>query len=405
MTAAVSFEHVNKQFRGVAGYRALRDDIAAVAERLRGGRPRASRAVTALDDVSFEIPHGGAWALMGPNGSGKTTALKIISRITYPSEGVVRVKGRVGALIEVGTGLHPELSGRENVFLYGRILGLKRREISQRFDSIVEFAEIGAAIDQPVKQFSSGMQLRLGFALASHLEPQVLLVDEAISVGDAGFQHRCLERMTELQRGGVTLLFVSHVPSLVAESCHHGVLLDRGRAVQIGPVGEVINSYLELVQRAPVDMGAGRVALRSWSWDFVPSDGASLGDLTVRLRIGVDGAVRNPKFGVAIADGRAGNLVNCSMLTDDYDLGELSGDVTLACTMRELPLEPGPYPLWVSAMGETGMSYLIEPRFLGYVTLGNPQASRMTTFAGTSAYGPVRVDYGWELARNGDARA
>src|SRR5205085_12062387 len=184
MTDAVVFEHVSKHFRGGHAYRALRDDIVGALGRVVGIKRGPQQVVRALDDVSLEIPEGQSFALLGPNGAGKTTALKLASRISYPTSGRIRVRGRVGALIEVGTGMHPELTGRENVDLYGRILGLSRRDIRRRFDEIVEFADVGGALEQPVKQFSSGMQLRLGFALAAHLEPDVLLVDEAIAGGD-----------------------------------------------------------------------------------------------------------------------------------------------------------------------------------------------------------------------------
>src|SRR5437762_1133558 len=178
MPAALTFDRVSKEFRGSSRYVSLRDELATAARRLTRASREARSIVRALDDLSFEIPEGESFALIGPNGAGKTTALKIATRIMYPTRGAIRVRGRVGALIEVGTGMHPELTGRENVELYGRILGLSRRDIRRRFDEIVEFADVGGALEQPVKQFSSGMQLRLGFALAAHLEPDVLLVDE-----------------------------------------------------------------------------------------------------------------------------------------------------------------------------------------------------------------------------------
>src|SRR5438128_11623632 len=245
MTVAVRFDHVSKRYRrGHAP--SLREDTVRAALRALG-RSAPVPLVDALRDASFEIEAGANLALMGANGSGKTTTLRLMSRVTWPSEGTVQVRGRVGALMEVGTGMHPELTGRENIWLYGRILGLSRADVRRRFDEIVEFADIGEALDRPVKQFSSGMQLRLGFSLAAHLEPDVLLVDEAVSVGDAGFQHRCVERMTELVRSGVTLVFVSHVPALVSTLCRTGILLDHGRVTMIGPAAEIVESYLALV--------------------------------------------------------------------------------------------------------------------------------------------------------------
>jgi ABC-type polysaccharide/polyol phosphate transport system ATPase subunit len=402
---AVSFDHVSKRYRGARRYTALRDDLAGVAQRLIGVRRPPREVVEALEDVTFEVEQGDSIALMGPNGSGKTTALKIMSRITYPTTGVARVRGRVGALIEVGTGLHPELTGRENIQLYGRILGLSGSDIRRRFDRIVEFADLGSAIDQPVKQFSSGMQLRLGFSLAAHLEPDILLVDEAVSVGDAGFQHRCLERMRELVKAGVTLLFVSHVPSLVAGLCERGVLLDRGRTAMIAPISEIIDSYLALVMRGNTAGIADKsgLTIRSWDWHFRPTPGRFLGDLQVQVEVGAEGGIRNPKFGVALSDGRPGNLVACTMLSDGFETGELSGPIRLRCEMRELPLEPGPYAVWFSAMTEKGVSYLLEPRFLGYAVLDSGANSRASEFAGTSGYGAVSVPYRWEVEKGSDA--
>jgi ABC-type polysaccharide/polyol phosphate transport system ATPase subunit len=399
MSAALTFDRVAKHFRGGAGYGSFRDELAALARPLTGRRRPPRRVVEALSDVSFEVPRGGAVALMGANGSGKTTALKLISRITYPTAGTVSVRGRVGALIEVGAGLHPELTGRENVQLYGRILGLTAPDIRRRFASIVEFADIGAAIDQPVKQYSSGMQLRLGFALASHVEPDILLIDEAVSVGDAGFQQRCLERTNQLVQAGTTLLFVSHVPALVASLCRTGILLDRGRICQMGTVDEVIDAYLALVsQPQSVDAEvASPLRVASWDYSFDPTGGRFLGNLRVRVNVTADGAVTNPKFGVALSDGRMGNLVGCNMTLDGYQTGELRGPFTLTCEIRELPLEAGPYAVWVSAMSEEGVSYLLEPLFLGYAMLEDGARSSMALFAGTSGHAPVRAPYRWAV--------
>src|SRR5205085_5842283 len=245
----------SKHFRGArTSYSMVRDDLMA----LLGRRPSSDEAIRALDDVTLEIPEGQAVGLVGQNGAGKPTLLKLASRITYPTSGTIRVRGRVGALVEVGTGMHPELTGRENVWLYGRILGLSRADVRSRFDEIVEFADIGEALDRPVKQFSSGMQLRLGFSLAAHLEPDVLLVDEAIAVGDAGFQYRCVERISALIKEGRTLVFVSHNMSAVEALCERAVYLSHGRIVRDGPTREVIKEYLHGVEEQLLAAGTTR---------------------------------------------------------------------------------------------------------------------------------------------------
>src|SRR5262249_18686862 len=189
----------------------LRDSVARSARRLAAGHPREARAeIWALDDVSFRVQEGECLGVIGKNGAGKSTLLKLLTRITTPTRGRAEIRGRVGSLLEVGTGFHPELTGRENVFLNGAVLGMKRREIARTFDDIVEFAGVEKFIDTPVKRYSSGMYVRLAFSVAAHLEPEILLIDEVLAVGDAEFQRRCLGRMEEYGMAGRTVLFVSH---------------------------------------------------------------------------------------------------------------------------------------------------------------------------------------------------
>src|SRR5439155_12609065 len=251
MGYAVRFDDVTKRYpRGGPRYPSLRHELAEGArrlgQRLRGERPEP-RGILALDRVSFEVAEGEAFAIIGPNGAGKTTALKLVSRISYPTGGQVRLRGRVAALIEVGSGVHPELTARENIWLYGQILGMPKPEIRRRFDEIVDFAELGHLLDTPVKLFSSGMQLRLGFAIASHLDPDVFVVDEALAVGDAGFQAKCVERMTNLVVEGRTLLFVSHNLSAVEAMCGRAVFLLDGRVEASATARDALRAYLEWV--------------------------------------------------------------------------------------------------------------------------------------------------------------
>lgn len=212
------------------------------------GRPiifgDAFEEVWALKDVSFEINRGEAVGIIGRNGAGKSTLLKVLSRITEPSAGRVSIKGRVASLLEVGTGFNPELSGRENIFLNGAILGMSRREIKRKFDEIVAFAEVEKFLDTPVKRYSSGMYVRLAFAVAAHLEPEILLVDEVLAVGDVEFQKKCLGRMGEVTKGGRTVLFVSHNMASVVNLCQRAILLDAGKTVIDGKAAEVVQKYL-----------------------------------------------------------------------------------------------------------------------------------------------------------------
>jgi lipopolysaccharide transport system ATP-binding protein len=210
------------------------------------GRKGHSDDFRALDDVSFEVRAGEVVGIIGRNGAGKSTLLKILSQITEPTDGQITLQGRVGSLLEVGTGFHPELTGRENIFLNGAILGMSRREIARKFDEIVAFSEIERFLETPVKRYSSGMYVRLAFAVASHLEPEILVVDEVLAVGDAEFQKKCLGKMGRVSRDGRTVLFVSHNMGAIKSLCNRAILIDRGRLSLDGTVDEVVDRYLSL---------------------------------------------------------------------------------------------------------------------------------------------------------------
>jgi lipopolysaccharide transport system ATP-binding protein len=252
MSAAVTLESVGKRYRlrhrETEPYHTLRDSITeAISSPLSWLNRRSAGAVDdfwALRDVSFEIAPGEVVGIVGRNGAGKSTLLKVLSRITEPTTGRVTLEGRVASLLEVGTGFHPELSGRENVFLNGAILGMGRDEIRRKFDSIVAFADVERFLDTPVKRYSSGMYVRLAFAVAAHLDPEILIVDEVLAVGDAEFQRRCLGKMHEVSRGGRTVLFVSHNMSAIQTLCSRAVWLQQGSVAANGPVAQTIASYL-----------------------------------------------------------------------------------------------------------------------------------------------------------------
>ena len=253
--AVISAERLGKRYtigNAVGGYSRLTEDIADALSRVLRRRAdqrveRTAGELWALRDVSLEIAEGDVVGIVGRNGAGKTTLLKIMSRITDPTEGRAVITGRVGSLLEVGTGFHPELTGRENIYLNGAILGMRKREIDARFDEIVAFSEVERFLDTPVKRYSSGMHVRLAFAVAAHLEPEVLIVDEVLAVGDASFQRRCVGKMTEVAHSGRTVLFVSHNMGAVAELCTRAVLLDGGRVVVDGSVEDALESYSHLI--------------------------------------------------------------------------------------------------------------------------------------------------------------
>jgi lipopolysaccharide transport system ATP-binding protein len=226
-------------------YVALRDILARVATApfRRGGRRGGSDFLWALRDVSFDIRQGEVVGLIGRNGSGKTTLLKLLSRITRPTVGFADIQGRVGSLLEVGTGFHPELTGRENIYLSGAVLGMKKSEINSRFDAIVAFSEVERFLDTPLKHFSTGMQMRLAFAVAAHLEPEILLVDEVLAVGDIEFQKKCLGKMQEVSNSGRTIVFVSHQMNQIRRLCERVIWIDSGQIRESGPAGETIAAY------------------------------------------------------------------------------------------------------------------------------------------------------------------
>src|SRR4051794_19460784 len=257
-TTAIKTEELGKRYTlGLSrrGYGTLREALVEVARRplRRNGNGPSGDVLWALKDLSVTINNGDVVGLIGHNGAGKSTLLKILSRITEPSTGYADVTGRIGSLLEVGTGFHPELTGRENVFLNGSILGMTRSEIRARFDEIVEFAEIERFLDTPVKRYSSGMSVRLAFAVAAHLEPEILLVDEVLAVGDASFQRKSLGKMNEVANEGRTVIFVSHNLAIIQALCSRGILLERGEAITDAAIGEAIDMYLRTLESAASD--------------------------------------------------------------------------------------------------------------------------------------------------------
>lgn len=273
MSAIIKVEHVSKQYRiGVAQpHGMLRDRLMSL---VRAPFPRTSSTeeiLWALRDVSFEVEPGEIVGVIGRNGAGKSTLLKILSRITDPTSGHIELHGRIASLIEVGTGFHPELTGRENIFLNGAIMGMTRDEIRRKFDEIVAFAEVEKFLDTPVKRYSSGMYLRLAFAVAAHLEPEILLVDEVLAVGDARFQKKCLDKMQDVGEQGRTVLFVSHNMPAITRLCRRTILIDGGGVIADGPSHEVVSVYL--------GTGLNTTAERQWS-DLASAPGNDI----VRLR-------------------------------------------------------------------------------------------------------------------------
>jgi lipopolysaccharide transport system ATP-binding protein len=325
-------------------------------DRLNGGT-NGRRDLWALKDVDFEVQPGEVVGIVGRNGAGKSTLLKILSRITEPTEGRVEIFGRIGSLLEVGTGFHPELSGRENIYLNGSILGMSRREIAGKFDEIVAFAEVDQFIDTPVKRYSSGMYVRLAFAVAAHLEPDILIVDEVLAVGDAAFQQKCLGKMNDVAREGRTVIFVSHNTAVMLNLCRRGVLLERGRMTAAGAIQDVITKYLASLKAhtswdlatTPEREGRGRVKFTRALFldgDGVPVEhGVSGEPLVVALdyRSVTDRPLPNCRISVALRDQLGQNLFLCSSELTRREPITLPPEGSVRCRIPRLPLSQNQY--------------------------------------------------------------
>lgn len=339
-------EHVWKRFRADPMPLQLRAQLGNL-KKMIGGQRRGWRWV--LNDVGFEVEPGQSVGLVGINGSGKSTLLKILTRVMYPYAGRVHVSGRIGALIEVRAGIHPELSGRENIHLYGTLLGLSRRQVSDRFDQIVEFAQIDTAVDRQVKFYSSGMQMRLGFAVAAFLEPAVLLVDEVLAVGDATFQQRCIDRMRDVLNQGTTLVFVSHDLASVEGICERAMWLHNGVLREDGPVREVLTAYRqaleEVAELAPTDGPVSLVKARIEGPDGTPRT-QEPATLTMVLQKGTTTAAR---VCIGVSEGPAAPIF---LLEHHLDVG--AGEVEVRCQLDRLPLPRGRFFLWLGVFQRGG---------------------------------------------------
>jgi lipopolysaccharide transport system ATP-binding protein len=383
MKPAIRVEDLSKEYRigarQKAAYRTLREsltDTAAVPwrqlKRVAGwGAPRQSETAVgpsthwALKDVSFDIRPGEIVGIIGRNGAGKSTLLKILSRITEPTDGRVELRGRVGSLLEVGTGFHPELTGRENIYLNGAILGMSRREITRQFDAIAAFAEIDEFLDTPVKRYSSGMYVRLAFAVAAHIMPETLLIDEVLAVGDAAFQKKCLGKMGEVARQGRTILFVSHNIAAVESLCRTGILLERGRIACTGPIAEVLGRYMMSLQE-PVralcdedDGGRSTVSFRSVELlrnGTQRTETLLTGEpVTIRVQLEVRRPQKGMYLGVGLHDDWGRLVFALHSREAGLDLAEeLGGLVQLDIEIPRLLLLPGLFHVRLTAVASEG---------------------------------------------------
>jgi lipopolysaccharide transport system ATP-binding protein len=354
MAPLLAVENLGKRYRvgaTLGDYGRLTEELSRGAARLLGrpaGKPSTTREFWALRDVSFDVGKGEVVGIVGRNGAGKTTLLKILSRITSPTTGRAVVHGRVGSLLEVGTGFHTELSGRENVYLNGAILGMRRREIDAKFDDIVEFAEVQQFIDTPVKRYSSGMAVRLAFAVAAFLEPEILFI-----VGDQAFQQRCLGRMGEIADSGRTILFVSHSLAAVSSLCERGILLDRGHVVSDGPVEDVLAQYVTMVREGgDVDLrdredrqGDGRLRFTGLSVTGPHGSPRTWDDTQFSLFYEAEGKLPEVMTSFAVEGPLGEPVFHLTNRVGGQDLHDLPPSGEIRCTVPSIPIAPGHYTI------------------------------------------------------------
>ena len=372
MRPIIEVDHLSKRYRlGQIGASTLREEAEQLVARFRRkangdapSRPTVNGSeFWALKDVTFAVPTGEVLGIIGRNGAGKSTLLKILSRITEPTAGEARIRGRVASLLEVGTGFHPDLTGRENVYLNGTLLGMTKAEVTARFDEIVAFAEIERFLDTPVKRYSSGMYVRLAFAVAAHLEPEILIVDEVLAVGDASFQQKCLGKMNEVSRAsGRTVLFVSHDTGAIQSLCNRALVLEHGRIAFLGATREAIELYLQKSTMQPVvaDLshcirtGTGEVRIESVRLEDdtgAPQVQFRMGEpLVVVVTAHFPTAVQNPIFGVNIETDTGIVVADCRSAHYGVKVGATQGTVEYRMRIDALSLYPRYYVIepWVT---------------------------------------------------------
>jgi lipopolysaccharide transport system ATP-binding protein len=388
---AIQVDALSKRYRlgaGPQGQGDFRDAVRSVMRRLTKGRVNGSSDAArhdlwALDSISFEVRKGEVVGIIGHNGAGKSTLLKILSRITDPTSGSAWFEGRMGSLLEVGTGFHPELSGRENIFLSGAILGMTRKEIAAKLDEIVAFSEIGRFLDTPVKRYSSGMYVRLGFAVAAHLEPEVLIVDEVLAVGDAAFQRKCMAKMQRVSQEGRTILFVSHNMGSVQALCDRALVLKDGRLVSEGPPSEAAALYLRSTARhiacdvadRPDRRGRGRaqlvgIAVHNAGREATPA--TLIHGETAIIRCEVSEVLPDLACNITILNQLTQRVCRFSSRVAAPDDAVVNGK-EFTCEIPELPLVPGQYHVNVAILAGGALEDSIDSAITFDVVHGSMQ--------------------------------
>jgi len=393
---AIEFRDVWKKFRKGERATALRDVIPNAVRWLRGrgGGDDGKGEFWALRDVSFEVRRGECLGIIGPNGAGKSTALKILSGIMRQTRGAVNVNGRVAALIEVGAGFHPDLTGRENVYLNGSIMGLKQAEIDAKFDQIVEFSGVGEFIDTPLKRYSSGMSVRLGFSVAAHLDPDILLIDEVLSVGDMAFRAKCSERMEQLKNSDMPIVFVSHNLHQVSYLCSRTIVLADGRVVYSGGTDEAIDAYRASVVADSTQgtrTGTGEIEIVGFEVlgaDGLPRSDFNTGETVIfRTHFKAHEPVCNPVFNLAIHTTERTQITGLRTDVDQLTLGMLTGEGYVDLTIGAFNLLPKLYTLNATIVHPDGRT--------AYSRI--PRVAQLRVLGGHKVHGAVHLPHEWTL--------
>ena len=431
MSIAIRVENLSKEYRlGQIGGRTLHEDLDRWWAKRRGqpdpalkigqesGSGWQSEHIWALRDVTFDVEQGRVLGIIGRNGAGKSTLLKILSRITAPTSGQIKVQGRVASLLEVGTGFHPELTGRENIYLNGAILGMNQREIEHKFDEIVQFSEVQQFIDTPVKRYSSGMYVRLAFAVAAHLEPEILVVDEVLAVGDAEFQRKCLGKMSDVARSGRTVLFVSHNMSAVLRLTEETIVLNKGELAMYAETPRAVDYYMS--------SGFAQIGERRWEADEVPKGALPFRPLALRIcdaqgRINetvrsteplmiefhyrLEESISGLRVGLYLQTAR-GEMVFTTFDTDEAEQFEahsmrLAGDYISRCEIPADFLNEGRYVLGVNASAYRIRRFFQDEQAISFnVDVTGAPGSHWSEVR----MGPIRPRLNWEITSKGDWR-
>jgi lipopolysaccharide transport system ATP-binding protein len=359
----------------------------------------------ALRDINLEIKQGDVVGIIGKNGAGKSTLLKIISRITQPTTGRITIKGKVASILEVGTGMNRELTGRENIFINGAILGMKQAEIRKKFDEIVAFSGVEKFIDTPIKHYSSGMYVRLAFAIAAHLEPDILIIDEVLAVGDAEFQKKCLGKMEDISSSeGRTVLFVSHNMGAVRGLCKKAVLLANGKIESMGNVEEVISKYLSnptgrfIIGQEGKDEKVIIEEVRLLNSKGETTQDFKTGEsLTVEIKYFAKEVIKRPFFWIGVGS-YYGSLFAANMLIDGNTPEKIEGEGIIRCTFKELPLLPQTYSVWVGARASDGRTLLTKSKEVAFFQINNRVIGGGSEYADiiASDSAPILLAYEWE---------